>query len=101
MIFNESSAHSRLSVFLILSPRIATGEANLPRRVIRCVAPAYPKQAKDKRIQGKTAVRLRINPEGEVIDADPILVTQCSGGTFYGRSNNGALREQMTPLCSM
>jgi len=41
--------------------------------VIKFVAPAYPRSAKDQRIMGKTLTRLTINRDGLVTEAETIM----------------------------
>ncbi len=56
---------------LLAAQAPATDEKNTPV-VVAFVAPAYPKAARDQRIQGVTLTEVFINPEGVVTEAKTI-----------------------------
>jgi TonB family protein len=59
------------SLFLLLLPGALADEDETPP-VVKFVAPAYPRAAKDQRIMGTTLTRIVVNADGTISDASTI-----------------------------
>lgn len=67
-----NSAQLKLAAILVLIPLVALASGNDSPAIKKFVAPAYPRLARDARIQGTAAFRITIGADGKVKDVQRI-----------------------------
>jgi TonB family protein len=76
----------------ILNPMAPTGE--LPPRVVKKEAPAYPEDLKNDKVQGIAVMKLRIDQQGEVLKCEKI---RADDDRFVAPACEAALRWEFEP----